>query len=120
MIAGVCTTLTFLTELTSNTATTELLLPILASAATTLGANPLLLMIPATLAASCAFMMPVATPPNAIIFGSGRIRIVEMATVGIVVNLIGIVVITTLFLLLGMAVFGIEPGVVPDWAMAAA
>jgi sodium-dependent dicarboxylate transporter 2/3/5 len=116
MIAGVCTTLTFLTELTSNTATTELLLPILASAATTLGINPLLLMVPATLAASCAFMMPVATPPNAIIFGSGRIRIIEMATVGIVVNLIGIVVITALFLLLGMAVFGIEPGVVPEWA----
>jgi sodium-dependent dicarboxylate transporter 2/3/5 len=115
MIAAVCTSLTFLTELTSNTATTELLLPILASAATTLGVNPLMLMVPATLAASCAFMMPVATPPNAIIFGSGRIKIVEMATVGIVVNLIGIVVITALFLLLGMTVFGIEPGVVPEW-----
>jgi sodium-dependent dicarboxylate transporter 2/3/5 len=74
-------------------------------------------MVPATLAASCAFMMPVATPPNAIIFGSGRIRIIEMATVGIVVNLIGIIVITALFLLLGMTVFGIDPGVVPDWAL---
>ena len=75
-----------------------------------------MLMIPATLAASCAFMMPVATPPNAIIFGSGRIRIIEMAAVGIVINLIGIVVITAIFYLLGMAVFGIEPGIVPEWA----
>ena len=118
MIAGVCTSLTFLTELPSNTATTELLLPILASAGVAVGENPLLLMIPATLSASCAFMLPVATPPNAIIFGSGRIRIIEMATVGIVVNLIGIIVITALFLMLGMAVFGIEPGVVPEWAAA--
>jgi sodium-dependent dicarboxylate transporter 2/3/5 len=116
MIASVCTILTFLTELTSNTATTELLLPILANAARALGTNPLMLMVPATLAASCAFMMPVATPPNAIIFGSGRIRIIEMAMVGIVINLVGIVVITAMFYLLGMAVFGIEPGVVPAWA----
>ena len=73
-------------------------------------------MIPAALAASCAFMMPVATPPNAIIFGSGRIRIAEMATVGIVINLIGIVVITAIFCTLGMTIFEIEPGVVPPWA----
>lgn len=117
MIASVCTILTFLTELTSNTATTELLLPILASAATALGVNPLMLMIPATLAASCAFMMPVATPPNAIIFGSGRIRIAEMARVGIVINLIGIVVITAIFYILGMTIFEIEPGTVPPWAI---
>ncbi|MCP3979408.1 MAG: SLC13/DASS family transporter [bacterium] len=116
MIASVCTVLTFLTELTSNTATTELLLPILASAAITVKVNPLLLMVPAALAASCAFMMPVATPPNAIIFGSGRIRIAEMAAVGVVINLIGIVVITAVFYTLGVVVFGIEPGVLPDWA----
>jgi len=119
MIAAVCTTVTFLTELTSNTATTELLLPILASASNTLGVNPLLLMVPATLAASCAFMMPVATPPNAIIFGSGRIRIAEMAAIGVVVNLVGIIVITAACYTLGMAVLGIEPGVVPEWAAAA-
>jgi sodium-dependent dicarboxylate transporter 2/3/5 len=119
MIASVCTVLTFLTELTSNTATTELLLPILASAATTLGVNPLILMVPATLAASCAFMMPVATPPNAIIFGSGRVRIIEMAKVGLVLNLIGVVVITVVFYFLGVTVFGIEPGALPDWAVGA-
>jgi sodium-dependent dicarboxylate transporter 2/3/5 len=117
MIASVCTILTFLTELTSNTATTELLLPILASVANTLGLNPLMLMVPAVLAASCAFMMPVATPPNAIIFGSGRIRIAEMAVVGLAINLIGVVVITAVFYTLGFAVFGIEPGLAPEWAV---
>ena len=119
MIAGVCTILTFLTELTSNTATTELLLPILASAGATLGINPLMLMVPATLAASCAFMMPVATPPNAVIFGSGRVRIAEMAKVGLLLNLIGVVVITVVFHILGVTVFGIETGVLPDWAAGA-
>jgi len=119
MIAGVCTVLTFLTELTSNTATTELFLPILASAATTLGLNPLMLMVPATLAASCAFMMPVATPPNAVIFASGRVRIAEMAKVGLVLNLIAVVLITLMFYTLGVTVFAIEPGVLPDWAVGA-
>jgi len=119
MVAGVCAILTFLTELTSNTATTELVLPILASAATTVGIHPLMLMVPATLAASCAFMMPVATPPNAVIFGSGRVRIAEMAKVGLVLNLIGVVTITAVFYVLGVVVFGIEPGVLPDWAVSA-
>ncbi len=119
MIAAACTTLTFLTELTSNTATTEMVLPILASAGVAVGENPLLLMIPATLSASCAFMLPVATPPNAIIFGSGRITIADMAKVGIVINLIGIAVIAIVFYLLGTAVFSIDPGVVPDWTTAA-
>ncbi|MHC4947102.1 MAG: SLC13 family permease [Planctomycetota bacterium] len=118
MIAAVCGTLTFLTELTSNTATTEMVLPILASAGTSMKIDPLLLMIPATLSASCAFMMPVATPPNAIIFGSGRLTIAEMARIGIAINLIGIVVITTLFWLLGTVVFQIDPAVLPEWAAA--
>jgi sodium-dependent dicarboxylate transporter 2/3/5 len=117
-IAALCGTLTFLTELTSNTATTEMVIPILASVGVAMKTNPLLLMIPATLSASCAFMMPVATPPNAIVFGSGRIRIADMVKVGIVLNLIGIVVITFLFFLLGTLVFQIDPAVLPDWASA--
>jgi sodium-dependent dicarboxylate transporter 2/3/5 len=119
MVAAVSATLTFLTELTSNTATTEMVLPILASAGTSMGVHPLMLMIPATISASCAFMLPVATPPNAIIFGSGRITVADMAKVGIVINLIGVAVITTVFLLLGTAVFSIDPGILPDWAVAA-
>lgn len=116
MIIIICFGLTFLTELTSNTATTEMILPILASVAFAMKANPLLLMIPATLSASCAFMMPVATPPNAIVFGSGRIKIAEMAKVGVFINLIGVIVITALFYIIATAVFSIDPGVFPEWA----
>jgi len=79
--------------------------------------HPLLLMIPATLSASCAFMMPVATPPNAIVFGSDRVRIPEMAKIGLVLNLVGALVITVMFLLLGTTIFGIESGVMPEWAV---
>jgi sodium-dependent dicarboxylate transporter 2/3/5 len=116
IVAMICLTLTFLTELTSNLATTEMVLPILAAVAVSAGIHPLLLMIPATLSASCAFMMPVATPPNAIIFGSERVSVAEMARVGVVLNLIGVVTITTVFYLIGTAVFGVDPGVLPDWA----
>ena len=116
LIVVVCLSLTFLTELTSNTATTEMILPILASVAVATNVHPLMLMIPATLSASCAFMMPVATPPNAIIFGSNRVRIPEMARIGLVLNLIGVLVISLAFLLLGTAVFGIDFGVMPEWA----
>ena len=91
MVGLICLTLTFLTEVTSNTATTQMILPILASLAVDMQVNPLLLMIPATLSASCAFMMPIATPPNAIVFGSGRIRIPEMARIGVFINLVGVV-----------------------------
>ena len=120
VILLVCLTLTFLTELTSNLATTEMILPILASVAVLTEMNPLILMVPATLSASCAFMMPVATPPNAIVFGSDRISVGEMARAGIILNLIGAVVIATLVTTLGETVFGIESGVMPDWATGAA
>ena len=116
MILLVCAALTFLTELTSNTATTEMILPILASVAVVTGIHPLALMIPATLAASCAFMMPVATPPNAIVFGSNRITVGDMARTGIVLNLIGVVVIAIVVSTVGFAVFDIDPSVVPAWA----
>jgi sodium-dependent dicarboxylate transporter 2/3/5 len=117
LILMVCLSITFLTELTSNTATTEMILPILASVAVAMNVHPLLLMVPATMSASCAFMMPVATPPNAIVFGSDRIRIPEMARIGLVLNLIGALVITIAFMVLGTAIFGIESGVMPDWAV---
>ncbi len=112
----VCIMLTFLTELTSNLATAQTLLPILASIAVATDTNPLLLLIPATLSASCAFMMPVATPPNAIVFGSGRISVSEMARIGIVLNLIGAVVVTASVFTVGRIVFDIDPSVFPAWA----
>ena len=116
MINIICGILTFLTELTSNTATTEMVLPILASVAVAMRANPLLLMIPATISASCAFMMPVATPPNAIIFGSGRIKIFEMVKVGFFINIIGVLVIGLLFYTLGTVMFHIDTHLLPEWA----
>ena len=116
LILVVCLSITFLTELTSNTATTEMILPILAAVAVVSGTHPLVLMIPATMSASCAFMMPVATPPNAIVFGSNRISIAQMARAGIFLNLIGALVITSVVYTLGLVVFDIDPGVLPDWA----
>jgi solute carrier family 13 (sodium-dependent dicarboxylate transporter), member 2/3/5 len=117
MVLFICFGITFLTELTSNTATTEMILPILASVAVAMKANPLLLMIPATISASCAFMMPVATPPNAIVFGSGRITIAEMAKAGIVINIIGVLIISAVFYFFGTTIFSIETGIFPDWAV---
>ena len=84
------------------------------------GVDPLLLAIPTALGASCAFMMPVATPPNAIIFGSGRIRVADMARVGLFINLIGVLVISAIFFVLGLWVFQIDPTVTPGWALTAA
>lgn len=116
MILVVCLMLTFLTELTSNTATTEMILPVLAAIAVATETHPLALMIPATISASCAFMMPVATPPNAIIFGSGRLSVGEMARAGIVLNLLGALVIATFVYTIGSVVFNIDPAILPDWA----
>ncbi|QWX83549.1 SLC13/DASS family transporter [Cellulophaga sp. HaHaR_3_176] len=84
----------FLTEITSNIATTAMLLPVLISLAPTLGVHPYYLMISATVAASCAFMLPVATPPNAVVFGSGYLKIEDMVKKGIWMNLISIVILT--------------------------
>ncbi len=116
MVASTCTLMTFLTELTSNTATTEMILPLLGSLATAIKVNPLLLMIPATLSASCAFMLPVATPPNAIVFGSGEVKMADMIRVGIILNLVGVVLITAIIFTLGLVVLGIDPALFPDWA----
>lgn len=80
---------TFLTEATSNTATTALLMPLLVAVAVASDMDPLWLMVPAALSASCAFMLPVATAPNAVVFGSGELPIQRMVREGFVLNLIG-------------------------------
>lgn len=117
LIIGVITlVIIFLTELTSNTATAAAFLPLLASLAVGIGQNPLLLVVPAALAASCAFMMPVATPPNAIVYGSSFITIPQMVRAGLVLNLIFIALITAAGYALVAIVFGVIPGVVPEWA----
>ncbi|WP_281645249.1 DASS family sodium-coupled anion symporter [Parendozoicomonas sp. Alg238-R29] len=89
----VVTVIIFLTEITSNAATTAAFLPPLGALALSLGIPPAMLAIPATLAASCAFMLPVATPPNAIVFGSGMITIRQMLRSGLILNLMGIMII---------------------------
>jgi len=78
----ITTAVVFLTELTSNTATRATLVPILAALAPGLGVHPYLLVFPAAIAASCAFMLPVATPPNAIVYGSGMVTIGQMVKAG--------------------------------------
>ncbi|HEX9652104.1 MAG TPA: SLC13 family permease, partial [bacterium] len=116
MIFLVCLLVTFLTEITSNTATTTIFMPIMASTAMAIQTHPFLLMIPATISASCAFMLPVATPPNAVIFGSGHVRIGDMAKAGLVINLIGAVLVTLLVYLLAIPAFNIAVTRLPDWA----
>ena len=100
LVLSLCLAVSFLTEITSNTATASLLMPLLAATATATDIDPMLLMVPAALSATCAFMLPVATAPNAIVFGSGRIRIKDMARAGFVLNLLGAVVITAISLLI--------------------
>ncbi len=94
MILVVSLAVTFMTEMTSNTATASLLMPLLAAASVAMEINPILLMIPAALSASCAFMLPVATAPNAVVYGSGQLSIKDMARAGLVLNLAGALVIT--------------------------
>lgn len=115
MIFLTCGTLTFMTELTSNVATTTLFMPILASTAIAIEAHPYLLMIPATISASCAFMLPVATPPNAIIFASGYVTVPQMARAGIFLNLIGMVLVTLLTYFVVVPLMGITVAL-PAWA----
>ena len=105
LVIVITTLIAFLTELTSNTATTGTFLPVVAALAIGINVDPLIFALPATLAASCAFMLPVATPPNGIVYGSGYIRIPEMVKAGFVLNIIGIVVLSILALIVAPIVF---------------
>ncbi|MBD3646673.1 MAG: SLC13/DASS family transporter [Pseudomonadales bacterium] len=100
MLAAICLTITFMTEMTSNTATTTLMMPILAAAALAADIEPTLLMVPAAMSASCAFMLPVATAPNTIMFSTGRFPTKTMATEGFVLNFAGAAVIVSVCLTL--------------------
>jgi len=105
-----------LTELTSNTATAATFLPITAALAIGLGQNPLLFTVPTALAANCSYMLPVGTPPNAIVYGSGLVPLPQMARAGVLLNVLLVPILVMLLLLLGPFVFGIELDVVPEWA----
>ncbi|MCB1704780.1 MAG: SLC13/DASS family transporter [Halioglobus sp.] len=100
LMALVCLAVTFMTETTSNTATTALLMPVLAAAAVAAGIAPELIMVPAAMSASCAFMLPVATGPNTVVFSSGLISTARMAREGFLINLLGAAVISSVCYLL--------------------
>ena len=106
IMLGLVTLVIFLTELTSNTATTATLLPILGALAMTHGIEPMLLIAPAALAASCAFMLPIATAPNAVVYATGHVAIAQMAHAGFKLNLIGIAVLTGISYLIVPRLFG--------------
>ena len=94
LVATLTAMMSLLTEFTSNTATTEMILPIIGGLASEIRVNPLLIMIPVTLAASMAFMIPIATPPNAIVFGTGRLTMLHMMKTGFFINIVAIIVIS--------------------------
>ncbi|WP_437187775.1 SLC13 family permease [Planctomicrobium sp. SH668] len=91
LIIGTCILLTFLTEFTSNTATINMMLPILAAIAVDLNLDPRWLLMPATVSASCGFMMPVGTPPNALVFSTGKVPLTSMIGYGLILNCLGII-----------------------------
>ena len=115
LVAGICLGILLLTELTSNTGTAATFLPIIGAIAVSLGENPLLLLIPTALAANCSFMMPVGTPPNAIVFASGQLTLPQMARAGWLLNLLVVPLLVAVVWFLGPWVFGIQTGVLPDW-----
>ncbi|NOX56809.1 MAG: SLC13/DASS family transporter, partial [Planctomycetes bacterium] len=120
LIASVCALMMVLTEFTSNVATISAILPILAGTAMTIHVDPRLIMVPATISTSCAFMLPVATPPNAIVFSSGSVTMGQMARYGVTLNLFGVLVITLATFYLFGPQMGIRLDAMPDWAAAAA
>jgi sodium-dependent dicarboxylate transporter 2/3/5 len=107
--AAITLVIIFLTELTSNAATAATFLPVVGALAVGIGHSPMLFAIPTVLAASCAFMLPVATPPNAIVFGTGRLSIPQMARAGLILNLLFTVLIVAIVYGWGLRVFGISP-----------
>ena len=115
LIGTVCLLVTFLTELTSNVATVEVFLPILGALSSAINIHPIFLMVPATLSCSFAFMLPVATPPNAIIFATNRIKIWEMAKTGIWLNLLAVFLVTLATLIIGKVIFDINLSQPPNW-----
>lgn len=116
VVVLVTAAIVFLSELASNTATAATFLPVVASVSLGMGQNPLLLAIATTLAASCAFMLPVGTPPNAVAYGTGLVPLPRMLRVGLWINMLFIALIPLVVFTLASWVFGIVPGQMPPWA----
>ncbi|RZS93303.1 SLC13 family permease [Aquimarina brevivitae] len=114
MLLGIVAVVNFLTEITSNVATAAMLMPVLAALAFSIDIHPYFLMIGATIAASCAFMLPVATPPNAVVFGSGLLSIKQMVRAGLWMNIISILIATVMVYYLLPLVWQIEFSTFPE------
>jgi sodium-dependent dicarboxylate transporter 2/3/5 len=120
-ILGVVGTVMFLTELTSNTAVANMAMPLLAAMARAIPVNPIVLMLPGAISASCAFMLPVATPPNAIVFGTGLIPMRAMIRAGLLLNLVGVILVLLLVYFVAIPLWGIDPRQLPpSWLRAGA
>lgn len=117
IILIITTMMSLLTELTSNVASTQMLLPVFAGLAVSIGVNPLMVMIPVTLAASLAFMLPTATPPNAIVFGTERIPIRTMIRTGFLLNMTGVLLIYLFVHLIGPGILHAHSLQLPGWAV---
>jgi sodium-dependent dicarboxylate transporter 2/3/5 len=115
-VSAVCFGILLLTEMTSNTGTAATFLPIVSAVALSLGQNPLLFLVPTALAANCSYMMPVGTPPNAIVFGSGRVRLPQMAGAGMLLNLLLVPIVVLILWVLGPMVFELKLDTLPEWA----
>lgn len=116
ILTGMVVFIISLTEFTSNTATTEIMLPVISSVATSIQLNPLLLMISVTIAASMAFMFPVATVPNALVFSTGRVKMLDMLRIGVVLNIIAIAVIVFVAVFWLTFVYELDFHTMPEWA----
>jgi sodium-dependent dicarboxylate transporter 2/3/5 len=116
MVMVLCLVMMILTEFTSNVATATIFMPVVAGIATNAGIHPYYLMVPATLAASCAFTLPVATPPNAVVFGSGHVKITDMVRAGVGLSLLGVIIIPVILTWIAFPLLGIEISQVPLWA----
>lgn len=117
VICILCFGILILTELTSNTGTAATFIPIIAAVAISLGQNPLLFLVPTALAANCSYMMPVGTPPNAIVFGSNLITLPQMAKAGLLLNILLVPIVVAALWILGPFVFDIQIDTLPSWAV---
>lgn len=117
IVAATAFLLTFLSELTSNVATVVTIVPVIAQTSVEIGLDPRLVMIPATIAASCGFMLPIATPPNAIVYGTNQIPLRQMLRYGILLDLLAVVLITGATFLLIVPQMGISLDSIPEWAI---
>lgn len=115
LVAVVCVSILLLSEIASNTAVAALFLPILAEGAIAADMDPRILMLPAALAASCGFMLPIATPPNTIVFASGHVRTGQMARAGFVLDLVSIALLIAMLWLWVFPILGIDPSARPAW-----